>query len=82
MSTLKFLALKEKLADLETGPDFSSSMALDVLRSLTTMKIKHFMVLSDSLFGDHFWVFSSSDCIGLGTDFRGRSGGTSTFLSL
>ena len=82
MPTLKLLVLKEKLADLETGTDFSSSMALDVLRSLAKMKIKHFMVLSASLFGDHFWVFSSSDWIGLGADLGGRSRGTSTLLSL
>lgn len=58
-STLKLTELKENWIDLEIGPDFSSSIVLEVLISLTNMKSKHFMILSDSLLGCHFWLISS-----------------------
>lgn len=72
VSTLKLLELKEECIDLEMGPDFSNSIALDVLSSLTYMKFKHFMMLSDSLLGCHFRSFSS-DRSGSSSDLVGRS---------
>jgi hypothetical protein len=50
-SALKLLDIIEEFKDLEIGPDFSSSIALDVLSNLTYMKFKHFMMFSDSLLG-------------------------------
>jgi hypothetical protein len=68
VSALKLLELKEGLfIDLKMGPDFSSSIALDVLSSLVYMTFKHFMMLSDSLLGCHCWFSSSNG------DFGGRS---------
>lgn len=52
-SALKLLELKEEFIDLEMGPDFSSSTALDVLSSLVYTTFKHLRMLSDSLLGCH-----------------------------
>lgn len=62
LSDLKLLEPKEEWGDLAVAvPDFSNSMALDVLMSLRKMQIKHFMMLSESLLGCHFWVLSSNE---------------------
>ena len=80
VSALKLLELKEAFMDLEAGPNFSNSIALDVLSSLVYMTFKHFKMLSDSLLGCHCW-FSSSDWFALGRDFGGRSKGIGGFRS-
>lgn len=72
VSALKLLEVIEECIDLEMGPAFSSSIALDVLSSLTYMKFKHFIMLSDSLLGCQFWMLSSNR-IELDKDFGGRS---------
>lgn len=47
------LKLVEKFVDRATVPDFSSSITLEVRRSLTKMKMRHFIMFSDNLFGCH-----------------------------
>ncbi|KAK8590818.1 hypothetical protein V6N13_030894 [Hibiscus sabdariffa] len=62
-STLKLLELKGVLSDLITVPHFSSSIALDVLSSLSKMEFKHFMISSDNLLGCQVWQFSSDTSV-------------------
>lgn len=80
-STLKLLELNGVFIGLVTLLDFSSSIALDVLSSLTKMKRKHFMMFSDNLLGCRAWLFFST-INGLDGDFGGRSKLPSTTLSL
>lgn len=72
VSSLKLLEVIEEFKDLEMGPDFSNSIVLVVLSSLTYMKLRHFIISSESLFGCQFWMFSST-CVGIGRDFGGSS---------
>lgn len=81
VSVLKLLDIKEDCRDLEMGPDFSSSIALDALSNLEYMKFKHLMMFSDSLLGWHCWILFSSDRIALDSDFGKCSEENSTFFS-